>query len=276
MKKDLDIAFVTDEVSRNIEESLNICRGWGISLFELREGSERRTPYLTAHEVSCIENEIRSGARITALSPGIFKQPVEHEAAIREDLERTLPETIELAQRFGCRTIIVFGFEKEGEAPSSRLKAQKNFADAAEVAAQAGIVLAIENEPEFWIDQPADAVAMLDEIGHPGLRVNWDPANMHWGGMTPTEEDLNVIAPYLHNLHIKDYYPADPGAPWRPIGEGTTPWQELLEAVVEKRSQGELGIEHVTIETHCEPLFESSEKSLENLRTMLNKIQTAV
>lgn len=273
MKSKLDIAFVTDEVSRNLEEALEICLGWGINRFELREGSERRTPYLTKTELAAIETALGNGAKITALSPGVFKQPVENRDVINDDLERKLPDTIELANRLNCKTIIIFGFEKAGDDPESRLAAQKVFEKAAELAARDGITVAIENEPAFWVDKPDAAVALVEEIGHPDLRLNWDPANLHWGGTEPTEEHLATVAPFLHNLHIKDYTPDDPQAPWRPIGAGITPWKTLLEKLVSLRQENATNLNHVTVETHCEPLYESSLESVEHLRELLSAVE---
>lgn len=273
MKSNLDIAFVTDEVSRNLEEALEICLGWGIKLFELREGSEKRTPYLTKVELAAIEEALSTGAKITALSPGVFKQPVENKEVIKDDLERKLPDTLELANRLSCDTVIIFGFEKAGDDASSRLSAQKVFEQAAEAAAREGITVAVENEPAFWVDKPADAVALVKEIGHPNLKMNWDPANLHWGGTEPRAEHLDTIAPYLHNLHIKDFTPDDPQAPWRPIGDGITPWKTLLERFVSLRNDGDVNLNHVTVETHCVPLYESSERSLAHLRELLDEIE---
>ena len=138
------------------------------------------------------------------------------------------------------------------------------FEQAAERAHAAGMKVMIENEPDFWIDAPAASAALLDEIGHPALGLNWDPANLHWGGTRPTPDHLEAVAPHLLNLHVKDYYPDRPEAPWLPVGEGATPWSELLPAVVEMT---DLGL--VTLETHCEPLAESTRRSLAAVQRML-------
>ncbi len=272
MSLKLDIGLVTDEISRNVTEAIRIATEWGIGLFELREGSERRTPYLTSEEISVVEATLCQGGAITALSPGIFKQPVENEEAIRRDLETTLPETIELAQRFNCDTIIVFGFEMMGSGREPRLAVQKVFERAAERAAAAGITLAIENEPEFWVDKPEDSAFLLEEIGHPNLMLNWDPANLHWGGSLPTVEHLEILAPLVRNLHVKDFVADDPRVPWRAVGKGVTPWEELLTAFVVLRQRGKHDVNHITLETHCEPLIENSFTSLAYVRNLLEGI----
>lgn len=261
----LHIGVVTDEVARNLEEALAISASWGLSRFELRMGGAQRFPNFAPDEIVAVEEAIRAGGQITAVSPGIFKGHSDDEARLQQELDETLPRSIELAARFDCPLLIVFGFERyTGEPDADRTRAMQAFDQAAGQAAAAGMTVAIENEPDFWIDQPAASAAMLEEIGHPALRLNWDPANLHWGGRLPTYDDFRAVRPLLANLHVKDYYPARPEAPWMPVGEGDTPWDVMLPWIV-----AETDLPHVTLETHCEPLRESSHRSLNGIRRIL-------
>lgn len=263
--KNVAIGVVTDEVSRDVQEALHISATWGLTRFELREGSQQRFPYFPAADVRAVEAARSNGARITAVSPGIFKGSPENEAQVRHEIENILPRTLELATRFEAPLLIVFGFERYDREPArNRTRAMFAFERAAEAAVEAGMTVAIENEPNFWIDRPQEAAALLDELGHPSLKLNWDPANLHWGGQLPRYDDFAVIQPHVANLHIKDYYSGRPEAPWVPIGQGETPWANILPWIVQ-----ETDLAHVTLETHCEPLRESSEQSLEALYRLL-------
>ncbi len=257
--------IITDEVAPEVEEALATAMDWGLRRFELREGRTGRFPAFTPGEVRAVEAARAAGAQITAVSPGLFKGVVSDEARLRRELDDVLPRAIELARRFEVPVLIAFGFQRyRGERPSDRMRAMQAFERAARQVAEAGMVLALENEPDFWIDRPAEAAAMLDEIGHPALRLNWDPANLHWGGQVPTRADFLAVRPYLAGVHVKDYYPARPEAPWLPVGEGTTPWDEILPWLVH-----ETDLPHLTIETHCTPLRVCSERALANLRRLL-------
>ncbi|HEX9658752.1 MAG TPA: hypothetical protein VGA18_00565, partial [Rhodothermales bacterium] len=55
-----------------------------------------------------------------------------------------------------------------------------------------------------------------------------------------------------------------PKVPWRPVGQGKTPWNDYLTWISEDTQ-----LEHVTIETHALPLVENTRDSLEALRRML-------
>ncbi len=264
----LSIGAVTDEISRDLEEALAVASGWGIERFELREGGTARFPRLTPREIGLVEDQVRAGARITSVSPGILKGSASDAKRTEAELTSTLPASIELAQRFGCPTLNVFGFERAADEPlSNRLVVMRTFERVAEAAAEAGMTVTVENEPGFWIDTPAETAAMFDEIGHPALRANWDPANLQWGGVMPDYEGFSAVRPFLAGVHVKDFTPDDAEAPWRPVGEGIVPWRDLLTWIVE-----ETDLPHVTLETHCVPLLESSARSLEALRTLISDI----
>ena len=262
----LEIGVVSDEISRDLGESLDLCREWGLNRIELREGSEARFPALTSTEFGCLERALSDGFRVTAVSPGIFKGRADDESQIRREYENALPKSIDLALQFGCPIIISFGFEKyAGESERNRARAMRAFERAAERAWHDGLILAIENEPNFWVDDPADEADMIEEIGHPALKANWDPANSHWGGRIPDRAGFDALRRHIVNVHVKDFTPNDPVVPWRPVGSGETPWEEFLPWVADGTE-----VEHVTIETHAEPLVENTRESLVALRKLLS------
>jgi sugar phosphate isomerase/epimerase len=256
---------VTDEVSEELAEALAVSRDWGIDRFELRQGGKGRFPDFTDAEFRRVEAAIREGGEVTAVSPGILKGTVTDTERLDRELERVLPRTIEAARRLDCPRVIVFGLRRSEEPPSdARSRVLRCFERAAEMAAAAGMTVAIENEPGFWVDDPERSARLVEAVGHPSLTLNWDPANLHWGGQRPTRAGFEAIRPHLGNLHVKDYTPDDPDVPWRPVGEGITPWGDLLTWVVEDTE-----LAHVTLETHCTPRIEASRKSLAALRRLL-------
>lgn len=263
------IGVITDEVSRNLEEALAASTAWGLSRFELREGSERRFPYFTAEEVRLVEGAMRRGAQITAVSPGILKGHANDEATVRNELENTLRRAIDRAGQFESPLLIVFGFERyEDEPDGNRVRVLKAFEQVAEAVADAGMIAAIENEPNFWIDRPEEIVSLLEELGHPALKINWDPANLRWGGQEPTHEGFEMLKPYIANVHVKDYTPGNPDAPWVPVGQGVLDWETILGWIIE-----ESDLRHATMETHCVPLLEKSRESLDRIEEIVAAVQ---
>ncbi len=264
-ERTIDIGVVTDEVARDLRVALEQCATWELARFELREGTTGRFPFFTPTEIDLLEAAQRQGGHITAVSPGLFKGHVEDTATLRHELDEVLPRSIDLAVHFECPLLVIFGFSTYEEEPAeNRVRVLRAFERVAEAAAEAGLVVAIENEPDFWIDRPADTVSLFEELDHPAMHLNWDPANLHWGGMSPTYEAFSMLRPYVANLHVKDYTPDDAEVPWRPLGQGITPWPEILPWIL-----AETDLSHVTLETHCEPLIENTKFSLDALREML-------
>ena len=263
-ERTLDIGVITDEVSRDLPEALRHAMAWGLRRFELREGDEGRFPHFTRREWDALDAARADGARVTAVSPGIFKAHVDSDR-VQHELTEVLPRSLEHAVRLDCPVVIAFGFARyEGEPEGNRERAVETLHRAAERVAEAGLTLAVENEPSFWIDRPDATAAILADVGHPNVGLNWDPANLHWGGRVPTHDDFHTVRPHLVNLHVKDYYPERPEAPWLPVGEGATPWARILPWIVHETDLG-----HVTMETHCLPLLDSSRRSLAAIRALL-------
>jgi sugar phosphate isomerase/epimerase len=261
----LAVGVVTDEVSEDLEEALSMCRDWDIDRVELRQGAEGRFPNFTDAELRRVEAAIREGGEVTAVSPGILKGTVADTERLDRELEEILPRTIEAARRLDCSRVIVFGVRRAEEPPSdARARVLRCFERAAETAADAGMTIAIENEPGFWIDDPERSARLVEAVDHPALTLNWDPANLHWGGQRPTRAGFEAVRPHLGNLHVKDYTPNDPDVPWRPVGEGVTPWGDILTWIVE-----DTDLAHVTLETHYTPRIEASRKSLTALRRLI-------
>ncbi|HYE57170.1 MAG TPA: sugar phosphate isomerase/epimerase family protein [Rhodothermales bacterium] len=267
MKHPLDIAVVTDEIADSLAEALDLVRDWGITRVELREGGQARYPDFTPEEVAMLEAARRDGVQVTAVSPGLFKGSILDAAKLTAEME-ALPKSLELANRLGCPTLIVFGFERfKGEGDDLRPRVVEAFRRIAETVAEAGMSVIVENEPKFWVDLPEDSAAMVRDVAHPAFRLNWDPANLHWGGVLPTYEGFRAVRPYLGGLHVKDYYPTNPFAPWCAVGEGTTPWAEILRWAVE-----EADLTHVTLETHAWPRTETSRRSLDWMRARIAEL----
>ncbi len=261
----LSVGVVTDEISRALPEALEAAQAWGLSRVELREGARHRFPYLAPGEFAAVDAWRRGGGEVTAVSPGLFKASVADYARLRHDLDEVLPRSVERAAQLGAPMLIVFGFERgAAEPPENRRRVLSALAAAAELAAEAGLLVAVENEPGFWVDHPEASMELIREVDHPALGLNWDPANLHWGGRRPTPADVRTVAPALLNVHVKDYGAGRPEAPWWPVGAGETPWASLLGSLLR-----DTGIGAVTLETHCDPPAESSFASLAALRRLI-------
>jgi sugar phosphate isomerase/epimerase len=265
----ISLGIVSDEISPDFREAVRYGAEWGVSIFELRVLKTGRIPNVEDVELEDVKSLVKqSGVRISALSPGIFKHPLSHSSQLEDELADVLPRTISLAKEFGAPLVIVFGFKREqGEPANNFWKAVDWMRRAAEQASRQNTVLAVENEPGFWCDSGANTAQLIEAVGSPTLRANWDPCNGHGTDELPFPDGYRAIKKYIANVHVKD---TKRGALIQcvPVGEGAIDWIGQLGALVRDRI-----VNHVTIETHCLPLVEKSKQNVITLKKYLSEIQ---
>ncbi len=264
----IEIGIVSDEIAQDFSEAVRTGLSWGVALYEIRSVASGRIPYVDGKDLRSIRSIVRDGEiAVTALSPGSFKLPVSHRKEIDGQINDGLPRTIEMAHELGAPMIIVFGFQRETlKGTEERRLVVERMQQVAEVAAKAGIIVAVENEPGFWCDAGRNTAQLLADVGSPWIRANWDPANAVGTGEEPYPDGYQALKEYIVNVHVKDTVK---GALVEcvPVGEGSIDWRSQLRSLVMDGV-----VQHVTVETHCLPLVEKSLRNVETLRRMLDDI----
>jgi sugar phosphate isomerase/epimerase len=180
-----------------------------------------------------------------------------------------MPATFALAKQLGVPRVIIFGFQRPPQTPyimeANAVEAFRRIAAAAE---EKGLMLAIENEPGFWCDTGSSTARIIAAVNSPALRANWDPANALGTDEVPYPDGYEAIKKWIVNVHVKDTIKSSL-LECVPIGEGKVDWEGQIWALI----RDDL-VSHVTIETHCLPLIENSQKNLHRLRQMLGTPDT--
>jgi len=102
-----------------------------------------------------------------------------------------------------------------------------------------GVVLATETGPE-----PASLLKrFLDELGNPGLKVNYDPANLVMLVGDDPVQGVFTLANYIVHTHAKDGIKLDSGYREVPLGEGSVDFPAYLRAMKEVGYAGFFTIE---------------------------------
>jgi L-ribulose-5-phosphate 3-epimerase len=131
------------------------------------------------------------------------------------------------AQRYGLPVVntAIGGHAHVEESESAFLSNVSTLADAAQAA---GLVIALEIHGDLMATGALSA-ALLDRIGHPALRVNYDTANVeHYGGVR-AEDDLPAIADRVANVHLKDMRGGKGDWDFPAVGEGHVDFGRVLE-----------------------------------------------
>src|SRR5207249_1704022 len=97
---------------------------------------------------------------------------------------------------------------------------------AAETAAEAGVLLAVEALNRFevyFLNTTADARRLVDEVGHPGLRAMYDTfhANIEERSI---EEAVAALGDRLAHVHISENHRGTPGT-------GLVQWDDTFRAL---------------------------------------------
>lgn len=261
----MEIGFVTDEISIDVREAIEIGISWDIFRYELRVIGENRIPDIDEKKIKQIEELIEKfGLQITALSPGTFKGTLKQNALIEHEICEILPKAFRLAKKFNTEMVIVFGFKRANEDHADdEQQVVDLFGRVAESAHKNGLVIAIENEPGFWCDSGANTARILAAVNSPALRANWDPGNSVGTDEPPFPDGYRAIKDWIANVHVKD---TAKGALVEcvPIGEGVVDWPGQIHALMQDQL-----VEHITIETHCLPLLEKSRQNLRVVRELI-------
>jgi L-ribulose-5-phosphate 3-epimerase len=112
----------------------------------------------------------------------------------------------------------------------------------ADAAAKRGVELLLETGQE----SAADLRHFLETMGHPALKINFDPANMILYDKGSPVEAVRTLAPWIRHVHAKDAVRTKATGTWGaevPWGDGEVGPAAFLKALKETGFRGALAIE---------------------------------
>jgi L-ribulose-5-phosphate 3-epimerase len=118
----------------------------------------------------------------------------------------------------------------------------ETLAQVGDLAARDGITVAFETGQE----SASLLRATLDELKSPNLKVNFDPANMLLYDMDDPLKVLDMLAPDIRSVHVKDANRPSVKGTWGeevPLGRGQTNTREFVKALKRVGYRGPLCIE---------------------------------
>jgi len=283
----MKISLVTDEVSSDPETAIELALTWGIRDFELRGIGPNRVPLLSDHQKDRLKNALDAfEVKVVAISPGLFKCPYPSgdrerfpmealdsevfarwrsaQDLARYHLEELLPRSLQFAREVGAAILVVFGFHRggrpAGQAPDEVLEALRMAAERAEVD---GVSLALEVEDGFWGDTGQRTAALLAQVNHRALGVNWDPANATVAGETAFPAGYQAVREFVRHVHFKDVR-LDAAGGHRYAVEGEIDWSGQIGALARDGYRGFL-----SIEPHMAPRVKAAEAMAARLQQLI-------
>jgi sugar phosphate isomerase/epimerase len=112
----------------------------------------------------------------------------------------------------------------------------------ADAAAARGVTLLMETGQET----AEDLRVFLEELDHPAVGVNFDPANMILYDMGVPAEAVRTLGPWIRHVHIKDAVRTKTPGAWgteTPWGEGEVGGERFLAALATTGFRGVVAVE---------------------------------
>lgn len=134
------------------------------------------------------------------------------------------------------------GFIPHDRADPGRRAMVARLREVADRFAAHGVQVAFETGQE----DAATLLGALEEIAHPNIGVNFDPANMILYGMGDPVAALRALAPHVVQVHVKDAIPAPVPGTWGNevvAGTGAVDWAAFLAEVARLPREVDLVIE---------------------------------
>lgn len=268
----MKLSIITDEISQDPETAAELAvNHWGIRNLEIREIWGKRIPDIDEEQRGALIDIMNLyGARIVAISPGIFKVPASEDEVIMNHLNVRLMRSFELAKDLGTTIIIVFS-PIRGETPENEIVQGwiPHLGAAAKAARGRDLYLALENEHDCLADTGANAAGLVRTVQNERLLINWDPCNALFAGEDPFPKGYLEVRGFLGHVHLKDCVinRTNNARRYVPIGEGEIKAKPLLEQLRTDRYQG-----YISVETHFRPKVKGSKECLDGLRNLLRQI----
>jgi L-ribulose-5-phosphate 3-epimerase len=95
-------------------------------------------------------------------------------------------------------------------------------------------------------ESAAELRRFIEEMNHPALGINFDPANMILYNKDEPKAALRILAPWVRHVHIKDAIRTKTPGQWGqevPWGDGEVGAREFLNTLAAVNYRGALAIE---------------------------------
>lgn len=265
------IAVVTDQISRDLDTACEQVASWGgrqVSLRAVGEGpiGSNLTPGFLESLCATLEGW---DLQVASIAPQAFKLQLD-DPAMRYHRRILLPTSLHLAVLLKTQVVQVGAPLKPAGAtgPVPEL-ALEILAEAAELAGNLGLTLALENQVGTWADTGAAAASIAKAIGHHAFKVAWDPATSLRCGESAFAA-LEAVQRYLLAVRIRDI--RQQGSDWSAVlpGDGQIKLAELLPALAAYEFKGA-----ILLDPGLAPKLEGARAAYETLEKQINSAMRA-
>ncbi|MBI2940161.1 MAG: sugar phosphate isomerase/epimerase [Chloroflexi bacterium] len=185
-----------------------------------------------------------SGLTLTSIAgyAGISDPDPERRAASLARVKATIDLAVDWAGPAGPPPVAVMGGERPEAWERVRDALAERFGELAEHARSRGVVVALEPHVGQAVDHPDRAVWLLERVGSPHFRLNFDISHFDVMGLH-IDESVPKLAPYAVHTHLKDQRGRYPHFEFLIPGEGDFDYAAYLRAMHEAGYTGFITVE---------------------------------
>jgi hexulose-6-phosphate isomerase len=153
------------------------------------------------------------------------------DSAVRQRGAEIIRDGCRVAREFGARVFLLVAGQQEPRTPYARTyeTAVATLREAADYAADLGIVLGVENVGTSFLCSPGEYAQFLVDVAHPAVQAYLDFGNGASVGNGFAENWVTAVRGRIGMVHAKDY---DRGLRTHPCcGQGDLPWEDVFSAL---------------------------------------------
>ncbi|HYD53128.1 MAG TPA: sugar phosphate isomerase/epimerase family protein [Gemmatimonadaceae bacterium] len=212
-----------DEIAPDLANQARSLSRMAIRFVEVRSVGGRNVASFDADEAKRVRDGFAEhGIGICAVASPVGKADVRAPFAAQVE---SLRGVLRAARILGTSRVRVFSFYVGGDHATHRAEVLRRMAHMAELAADAGCVLLLENERGVYGESPNQCLELLASVDRPSLRFTFDFANFAILGHS-TLDAISRLAAYTTHFHVKDATASPPLVV--PPGDGEGHIAEIL------------------------------------------------
>lgn len=202
------LSAFADEISADPMEQIDVLAGHGIRNIEFRAIFKTNVLDLTDAQHHAFRKLLRDrGFGLSAIGSPIGK------IAITDPFEPHLERfriALDLAAFYGTPNIRIFSYymPEDGRPETHRNEVMRRMSAKAELAAEVGVTLVLENEKGIYGESAARVLDILETVNSPALGHAFDPAN-YVECEQPIDAAWEMLRSRVVHFHVKDYSAAE-------------------------------------------------------------------
>lgn len=237
----ITLSAFADEFAPDLETQMKLLAAEEINRIDLRTVGGINVLRLSDQEVQHIKKRLDAhGFQIASIASPIGAIGITDEFAPHlKDFFRA----VDLAKFFGTPYIRIFSFRipKGEDKDKYKTEVLSRMTELTRIAEQEGVVLLIDNDPPYYVDNGYRARDILETINSPHLRLAFDPGNFVRAPVLPMTDAYPLVEPYISYIHMKDARINTGEAVLSGDGDGEI--RKLIAALKEKNYSGIISVE---------------------------------